>query len=245
MILNGSNDLNIEILKIKKNEEYFCENTGESEYCIVIFAGKCDVQVGNQSFTNLGERTSVFNGLATSIYISIQTSFFLTALSDLLEIAIIVAKGTVRFPAFVKYPKDIKRENRGMGTWSRQVYNILDQDDFVNSLIIGETISKTGVWSGYPPHRHQYDCAPAESKHEEIYYVRTNPANGFGIFMNYVDDVKKATLTLLSDGDMLFVKDGYHSVVAAAGYEFYYLWVLVGVGRELRCNVDTTFNHIL
>lgn len=245
MELNESNNLNIKILKIQKNEEYFCKNTGELECCIVILAGKCDAQVDNQSFTNLGERASVFDGLATSIYIPIQTSFSLTARSDSLEIAIIVANGTIWFPAYVKYPKDIKKENRGKDTWSRQVCNIFDRDDFVNSLIIGETISKTGVWSGYPPHRHQYDCAPIESQHEEIYYIRTNPANGFGIFMNYADSVKNSTLTLLNDGDMIAVKDGYHSVVAAAGYEFYYLWALVGAGRELRCNEDITFNHIL
>ena len=95
------------------------------------------------------------------------------------------------------------------------------------------------------PHRHQYDCPPVESRHEEIYYVRTNPANGFGIFMNYTDNVKNAKLTLVSNDDMIYVKDGYHSIVSAAGYEFYYLWVLVGAGRELCCNSDTTFEYIL
>jgi hypothetical protein len=37
---------------------------------------------------------------------------------------------------------------------------------------------------------------------------------------------------LVHDGDVSVIKSGYHPVVAAPGYELYYLWVMAGEGRQ-------------
>ena len=66
---------------------------------------------------------------------------------------------------------------------------------------------------------------------EEVYYYLTRPVGGFGLQMLYtapghpepIDDVYR-----VESGDLLVIPRGYHPVVAAAGYELYYLWAMAG-----------------
>jgi 5-deoxy-glucuronate isomerase len=40
------------------------------------------------------------------------------------------------------------------------------------------------------------------------------------------------------DGDVAVIRSGYHPVVAAPGYDLYYLWVLAGESREMAPRLD-------
>src|SRR5580658_2719079 len=51
------------------------------------------------------------------------------------------------------------------------------------------------------------------------------------------------TLTL-SDGDLVLIKDGYHPVVAAHGYDVYYLNVLAGSARSMAASDDSRYAHL-
>jgi 5-deoxy-glucuronate isomerase len=42
----------------------------------------------------------------------------------------------------------------------------------------------------------------------------------------------------VGDLDAVAIPAGYHPVVAAPGYDLYYLWCLAGEGRELRWTPD-------
>lgn len=69
---------------------------------------------------------------------------------------------------------------------------------------------------------------------EEIYHFKVNPEQGFGIQVMYNDDMSLKESYMVRDGDSVAIKEGYHPVAAAPGYEIYYLWVMAGnSGRKL------------
>jgi 5-deoxy-glucuronate isomerase len=74
---------------------------------------------------------------------------------------------------------------------------------------------------------------------EEIYYFRCNPAQGFGMQRVYTDDRSLDEACVVEDGDTMLLPAGYHPVVAAPGYQLYYLWMLAGPNdRRMRPNDD-------
>jgi 5-deoxy-glucuronate isomerase len=119
----------------------------------------------------------------------------------------------------------------GAGNWSRTIRTILGPDDEAGRLIVGETLSPPGNWSSYPPHRHDRQAPPEEVALEEAYFYRLRPAGGFAVQVVYDEAGERAHV--VRDGDVVTIPSGYHPVVAAAGYELWYLWVLAGEGREL------------
>jgi 5-deoxy-glucuronate isomerase len=127
---------------------------------------------------------------------------------------------------------DVVTETRGAGTtYERAVRTYLP----AGPIIAGETLNPPGLWSSYPPHKHDTD-SDDESAHEEVYVYRFDPSPGFGLAVQY-DDVRRET-TLVRDGDATRISSGYHPVVAAPGYSMYYLWALAGDRHELKPAFD-------
>ena len=56
--------------------------------------------------------------------------------------------------------------------------------------------------------------------------------------LNYNDVERPRQSKVVHDGDIIQVRRGYHSFVAAGGHRFYYLWALCGDERSLRFRVD-------
>ena len=96
-------------------------------------------------------------------------------------------------------------------------------------LIVGETYTPSGNWSTYPPHKHEADDLPREAYHEEMYFFKVNPGDGFGLTRFYNDEVD--TGYIVRDNTILMMPNGYHTVVSAPGYTTYYLWFLAGNHR--------------
>jgi 5-deoxy-glucuronate isomerase len=96
-------------------------------------------------------------------------------------------------------------------------------------LIVGETYRPSGNWSTYPPHKHEIEDLPREAYHEEMYYFKVNPAEGFGMtrFTNEEGDAGY----IVQNDTILMIPNGYHIVVSAPGYKTYYLWFLAGNHR--------------
>ena len=111
-------------------------------------------------------------------------------------------------------PNEVEDEERGEGTTARRVRTYLPD----GPLIAGETLNPPGLWSSYPPHRHE---------HEEIYLYRFDPVDGFGLQMrSESDDDERAVV--VRDGRIERITSGWHPVVAAPGSTLYYLWTLAG-----------------
>jgi 5-deoxy-glucuronate isomerase len=56
---------------------------------------------------------------------------------------------------------------------------LADSDDPTERLCAYEIRTPSGNWSSFPPHRH--DGRGDSSYHEETYYYRFTPADGFGM----------------------------------------------------------------
>ena len=64
--------------------------------------------------------------------------------------------------------------------------------------------------------------------HEESYYYRLCPADGFAIQRIYIGDTDLDVAITARDGDLVLVHEGYHTVATAPGTNAYYLNFLAG-----------------
>ena len=66
----------------------------------------------------------------------------------------------------------------------RKIKHILGQKQAgkVGRLLVSElyTVGQGG-WSGFPPHKHDTDRLPDETRHDEVYNFRFKPEGGFGM----------------------------------------------------------------
>lgn len=202
-----------------------------NEICLVLLAGKADVRVDGRLFAGIGARMSVFEDTAPyAVYVPAGAHYEVTALTEL-EIAVCLAPGTGKYPARLITPSDAAVEDRGYGSMSRRVVNILPEQSEAESLLVVEVRTGGGNWSSYPPHKHDRDNLPEESYLEEIYYHRVNPAHGFVVQRVYNDDRSLDETMAVPDRSIVLVPEGYHPVSAPPGYDSYYLNVMAGPVR--------------
>ncbi|ASA24828.1 5-deoxy-glucuronate isomerase [Paenibacillus donghaensis] len=202
-----------------------------NEICLVLLAGKADVRVDGQEFTGIGERMSVFEDVPPyAVYVPAGGQYEVAALTEL-ELAVCLAPGTGKYAPRLIAPSDVVAEDRGFGSMSRRVVNILPEQSEAESLLVVEVRTGGGNWSSYPPHKHDRDNLPLESYLEETYYHRVNPAHGFVVQRVYNDDRSLDETMAVPDRSIVLVPEGYHPVSAPPGYDSYYLNVMAGPVR--------------
>jgi 5-deoxy-glucuronate isomerase len=85
---------------------------------------------------------------------------------------------------------------------------------------------------------------PTEVDLDETYYYRIAKRDGYAFQRLYdAAGTRDDTLTVI-DGDLVLIKDGYHPVVAAHGYDIYYLNVLAGSARSMAASDDPRYAHL-
>jgi 5-deoxy-glucuronate isomerase len=105
------------------------------------------------------------------------------------------------------------------------------EDQGADSLLVVEVLTPAGHWSSYPPHKHDHDDPPRQSRLEETYYHRIKPGRGFGLQRVYAYDTAFDETLTFRDRDCVLVPRGYHTVSAPPGYDLYYLNVMAGPSR--------------
>ncbi|GIR13988.1 MAG: hypothetical protein CM15mP24_2310 [Candidatus Pelagibacterales bacterium] len=117
----------------------------------------------------------------------------------------------------------------------RKIKHILGakHHDKVGRLLCNElyTVGQGG-WSGFPPHKHDTDRLPDETRHDETYNYRFKPNNGFGFQMFQQVDDKVGKAEHIIDGSTIMIRTGYHPCVVAPGYEMYYFTILGGLSQR-------------
>lgn len=146
---------------------------------------------------------------------------------------------------------DAKVLSRGAWIWRRDIVNLISPSDASTNLVVGETYSPPGFWSGTPLHVHDKDDPKAgESDLEEIYYHRMNPVrkegDQFGPYAVQLlfDGQKMMKAFLISDKSIFAIPGGSHPVVASPVAELLYLWGLGGGGSELRMRDIPEFRYL-
>jgi 5-deoxy-glucuronate isomerase len=206
--------------------------TGDREVLAVLFGGKGTFGVDGQTFANVGGRPNVFSGKPHSVYIPCGTTYTVTA-QGRLEVGLVSAPSDLKIAPYVIGPDKVTSGVWGAANFARnynQILTLAGQPDLpAQRLIVGETYTPSGNWSTFPPHRHEKEDLPREAYHEEAYFFKVSPADGFGMTRYYNGEVD--TGYIVRDSTILMAPNGYHTVVSAPGYTTYYLWALAGNHR--------------
>lgn len=237
---SGMKMIDFGILRLKKGKRYSAA-TRNKETALIILSGKIDLKCGEYSWRSIGKRKDVFSGKAFAFYIPPELKYEITAKTEA-ELAVCsVPSRAGSAPKLIK-PSDVRLRKVGMKNFRRNVYDIIDERTEAQTLLVGETINAEGNWSSYPPHKHDIDKLPAESKLEEMYFFRFSPSNGFGVMRVY--DNKTDNVYVLKDNDIVTIPKGYHPVSVIPGYRIYYLWALAGKKRVLKPNDDPEYKWV-
>ncbi|HWQ34893.1 MAG TPA: 5-deoxy-glucuronate isomerase [Blastocatellia bacterium] len=220
--------------------EGFSDATGMNELGLVILGGTCSVSSSAGEWSRLGSRANVFSGMPTALYLPIQTEFTVTAETDC-EVACCYCRAEEQYPARLITPADVEVEVRGGANATRQINHLIKPEFPAHRLLVVEVYTPGGNWSSYPPHKHDVHNPPGEVDLEEIYYYKVDRPEGYAIQKVYTPDRRiDATLTV-RDGELVLVPEGYHPVVAAHGYNVYYLNALAGSARSMAASDDPDY----
>jgi 5-deoxy-glucuronate isomerase len=228
--------LGFDLLVLPAGETYRLQ-TGDREVLAVILGGRASFQVGAERgakrFENIGGRPNVFSGKPTSVYMPAGVDAVITA-EGRVEIALASAPSDLQTEPYVIGPGEIAQGTWGAANFTRRYHQILTLASQPNlparRLIVGETYTPSGNWSTFPPHKHEVDNLPQEAYHEEMYFFKISPADGFGLCHYYNDQGEEENFTV-KDSTIMMAPFGYHTVVSAPGYMTYYLWFLAGEHR--------------
>jgi len=224
-----------EVVRLARGEP-FARDTGQREACFVWLSGTAQVLAGTKKFEKVGRRQSVFDGKPAALYAPSGTPVHLTAGPGGCEIAIGWAPATTN--AEPRLLEEARVEERGEGVAARTIHQILMEDREAERLLVTEVLTPAGHWSSYPPHKHDTDDPPNETYLEEIYYFRMKDPRGFALQRVYTADRSLDESLAATDGDLVLVPRGYHTVSAAPGYDTYYLNVMAGPRREWKITFD-------
>lgn len=211
-------------------------DTGPNEMAFIPLTGSARFEFAGQA--HVLSRRDLFTEKPHLAYLPPRTAYSIVA-REAFEVAIAGAPAEGRFPARVFAPDEIPSFLRGGANVSRGVTATLDPSFPAERLIAYEVVTPSGNWSSWPPHRH--DGRFGSTYHEETYYFRLQPENGFAIERLYTRDTDLDVSIRALHGDLVLVHEGYHTVAVAPGTNAYYLNFLAGDVRPVSQYIDPAF----
>ena len=225
--------------------EVFEGSTAGREVLAVIFGGRGNFRVNGQDLGRVGGRPNVFAGKPHSVYIPCQSTYSVTA-SGSLEIGLCSAPSDLAVEPYVIGPDVVTSGVWGAANFTRSFHQILTEAGQPElpaaRLIVGETYVPSGNWSTYPAHKHEKDDLPREAFHEEMYFFKVSPAEGFGMTRLYNQEMDHGFV--IHDNTILMIPYGYHTTNSAPGYTCYFLWFLAGNHRTQAVVEDPAFQWV-
>jgi 5-deoxy-glucuronate isomerase len=208
------------------------------ETCIVPATGTIDVDVEGASFSRLGHRgADVWDGEPEGVYVPSGAKALMICVSESAEVFVAGAQFDKVLEPFDVRAKDIDKVQYGSDDTKthRKIKHIFGTKyhDRVGRLLVSELFTVgAGGWSGFPPHKHDTDRLPLETRHDETYNFRFKPNHGFGMQLVQREDGKVGEAYHIVDGSTVILDKGYHPCVAAPGYEMYYFTILGGLSQR-------------
>jgi 5-deoxy-glucuronate isomerase len=208
------------------------------ETAIVPATGSADVEIEGARFEGVGQRRlDVWDGEPEGVYVPSGASARMICVSDAAEVFVAGARYDKVLAPFVVRVADLDKIQYGSDETKthRKIKHILGAKnrDQVGRLLVSELFTVgQGGWSGFPPHKHDEDRPPLETRHDETYNFRFRPKNGFGLQLLQREDGKVGEAYHLVDGSTVLIDKGFHPCVAAPGYEMYYFTILGGLSQR-------------
>jgi len=220
---------------------FITKETNEKEAVLVPQEGEFEAEVNGRRFS--GERpggpfaVGAGKSNASALYVPRNSRLRIRGQG---EIAFFEAPAVKEKTPFYLSREEVKVISRGDWIWRRDVVSLVSPKDASSNLVVGETYSPPGFWSGTPLHQHDGGHpATEESDHEEVYYHRFNWKKGtgdqFGPYgVQLLMDGKRVTKAfVIGDKSIFAIPGGCHPVVASPVSDLLYLWGLAGRGNEL------------
>jgi len=154
---------------------------------------------------------------------------------DLAEVAAPVDRShPVQFVEFSKVQADPGLHFAAGGPSAKRELNVLiGKNVEAGRIMAGVTFSEPGNWTSWPPHEHAVLA-------EEAYLYFNMPAPGFGVQLVYTNSQDPELATIVRDGDVVLMPQGYHPNVAAPGGNINFLWMMAAT----REDVDRQFGVV-
>jgi len=225
------------IVKLRRGQSFVYQVPGY-ETAVVPATGTVDVYVAGLRFGGIGNRKQdVWDGEPEGVYVPQGARSYFTCISDKAEVFIAGARSDQDFEAFAVRAADIDVVQYGSDDTKthRKIKHILGGKyrDRVGRLLVSELFTVgAGGWSGFPPHKHDTDRLPLETRHDETYNFRFRPAHGFGLQLVQREDGQIGDAYHIVNGSTVILDKGYHPCVAAPGYEMYYFTILGGLSQR-------------
>ena len=220
--------------------------THEHELALVVLGGVCEVTSNIGKWTEVGRRPNVFGGMPYTLYLPPETRFTVEAKSNSLDIAYGWCVAKEAYPVRLVTPDEVEIEIRGGNNSTRQINKMIPPGFPASRLVVVEVYTPSGNWSSYPPHKHDEHIVDAsgnvvEADLEEVYFYKLERPEGFAYQRIYTHDRKMDELLLARDSHLVLSPRGYHPVVAAPGYNCYYLNMLAGSAQSLAATDDPDY----
>ena len=217
--------------------------THENELALVVLGGTCEITSNIGKWTDVGRRPNVFSGMPYTLFLPPETRFTVEAKSEHLDVAYGWCVAKEAHPARLVEPAEVQVEIRGGGNVTRQINKMIPPGFPSSRLVVVEVYTPSGNWSSYPPHKHDEHIVDKEGNLleadlEEVYFYKIDHPEGFAYQRIYTPNRKFDELLMARDSHLVLSPQGYHPVVAAPGYNCYYLNMLAGSAQSLAATDD-------
>jgi len=115
--------------------------------------------------------------------------------------------------------------NAGGPSSKRDLNVLIGKNVEAGRIMAGVTFSEHGNWTSWPPHEHA-------AMLEEAYLYIDMPAPAFGIQLVYTNPREPEVATIVREGDVVMMPQGYHPNVAAPGGSINFLWMMAAVRED-------------
>jgi len=182
---------------------------------LICLKGAGAVRVGDRTF----EMTPY-----DALYIPRATRFTVTPGSSGVDLAEVGAKVERAYPLqFVRFA-DVQKDpglhfHAGGPASERDLNILLGKNVEAGRIMAGVTFSQAGNWTSWPPHEHGVLA-------EEAYLYIDMPEPAFGIQLVYTDKREPELATIVREGDVVLMPQGFHPNVAAPGGSIAFLWMM-------------------
>ena len=224
------------IVQLRAGEPFDYRTPGY-ETCVVPATGTVTVEVGGETFADIGNRgVDVWDGEPEGVYVPSGTGARITARTDA-EVFIAGAAFDTTLRPFAVRSGDLDVVQYGSDDTKthRKIKHILGTKyhDRVGRLLVSELFTVgAGGWSGFPSHKHDTDRLPDETRHDECYNFRFRPDYGSGLQMLQRVDNEPGDAYHIMNRSTVLIDKGYHPCCALPGYEMYYFTILGGQSQR-------------
>jgi 5-deoxy-glucuronate isomerase len=216
-------------INLRAGDEALTFNTAGRETGLIALAGEAAIETGGATY-----RLTPYDALYLPRGVDVRVSPG-SGGCDLAEVASPVERvHPVQFVPFKSVQNDPGlRFAAGSPGAKREVNILLGKNVQAGRVMAGVTFSEPGNWTSWPPHEHAVLA-------EEAYLYINMPPPSFGVQFVYTNPTDPELATIVREGDIVLMPQGYHPNVAAPGGTIGFLWMMAAT----REDVDRQFGVV-